>query len=159
MQPFHIKMPHSFSHSLSSIPVGFLNFEEICSPVNPNSTNLLYSGSSPIQVQWSSLVRRVHCAPEMITIRFAGWISGRIMSLQPDTDIQNLLWNGNRIRIRVSETLLLIFREFRLLEKVAHCTIIHLLSSFRSIFSAIYAMTPSLSMVHSLYHSVISSPS
>jgi len=28
---------------------------------------------------------------EMITIRFAGWICGRIVSLQPDTDIQNLL--------------------------------------------------------------------
>ena len=32
--------------------------------------------------------------PEMITIRFAGWISGRIVSLQPDTDIQNLLQTG-----------------------------------------------------------------
>jgi len=92
--------------------------------------------------------------PETITIRFASWISGRIVSLQPDTDIQNLLWNGNRIRI--SETLLLIFREFRLLEKVAHYTIIHLLSSFRSIFSGICDMTPSLSMVYPLYHSVIS---
>jgi len=94
---------------------------------------------------------------EMITIRIAGWISGRIVSLQPDTDIQNLLWNWNRIRI--CETLLLIFRGFRLLEKVAHCTIIHLVSSFRSIFSAICAMTPSLSMVYSLYHSLISFPS
>jgi len=28
------------------------------------------------------------CPPEMITIQFAGWISGRIVSLQPDTDIQ-----------------------------------------------------------------------
>ena len=66
---------------------------------------------------------------EMITIRFAGWISGRIVSLQPDKDIQKLLSNGNRIRIRISETLLSVFRGFRLLEKVAHCTIIHLLSS------------------------------
>ena len=40
---------------------------------------------------------------EMITIRFAGWISGWIVSLQPDTDIQKLLSNGNRIRIRISE--------------------------------------------------------
>jgi len=99
------------------------------------------------------------CTPEMITIRFAGWISVRIVSLQPDTDIQNLLWHGNRIRIRISETFLLIFRGFRLLEKVVHCTIIHLLSSFRRIFSAICAMTPSLSMVYSLYHSAISFPS
>ena len=66
-------------------------------------------------------------AAEMITIRFAGWISGRILNLQPD--IQKLLSNKNRIRIRISETLLSIFRGFRLLEIVAHCTIIHLLSS------------------------------
>ena len=63
----------------------------------------------------------------MITIRFAGWISDRIVSLQPDTDIQKLLSNGNRIRIRISEMLL--FRGFRLLEKVEHCKIIHLLFS------------------------------
>ena len=67
---------------------------------------------------------------EMITIRFAGWISGRIVSLQPDKDIQKLLSNGNQIRTWISETLLSIFRGFRLLEKVAHshCTIIHLFS-------------------------------
>jgi len=66
---------------------------------------------------------------EMITIRFAGWISGRIVSLQQDMDIQKLLSNGNQIRTRISETLLAIFRGYRLLEKVAHCTIIHLVSS------------------------------
>jgi len=64
---------------------------------------------------------------EMITIRFAGWISGRIVSLQPDTDIQTRLSNRNLIQI--SETVLSMFRGFRLLEKVAHCTIIHSLSS------------------------------
>jgi len=53
----------------------------------------------------------------------------RIVSLQPDKDIQKLLSKSNRIRIRVSETLLSIFRGFRFLEKVAHCTIIYLLSS------------------------------
>jgi len=35
---------------------------------------------------------------------FAGWISGRIVSLQSDTDIQKLLSNGNRVRIRISES-------------------------------------------------------
>jgi len=50
---------------------------------------------------------------EMITIRFAGWISGRIVSLEPDTDIQKLLPNGNQTRIRLSETVLSIFRGFR----------------------------------------------
>jgi len=34
------------------------------------------------------------CVTEMITIRFAGWISGRIVSLQPDTDIQNCFQTG-----------------------------------------------------------------
>ena len=66
---------------------------------------------------------------EMIIIRFAGWISGRIVSLQPDTDIQKLLSNWNRIQNRISETLSPIFRRFRLLEKVAYCTIVNLLSS------------------------------
>jgi len=112
--------------------------------------------SSYFKTYSSALPRMMWYESEMITIWFAGWISGRIVSLQPDTDIQNLLWNRNRIRIRISETLLLIFQRFRLLENVAHCTIIRLLSSFRSIFSAICAMTPSLSMVYSLYHSVIS---
>ena len=70
---------------------------------------------------------------KIITIRFAGWISGSIASLQPDKDIQNLLSNGNRLRI--SETLLSVFRGFRLLEKVAHCTIVHLLSSEASFLS------------------------
>jgi len=46
----------------------------------------------------------------MITIRFTGWISGSIVSLQPDKDIQKLISNRNRIRIRISETLLSIFR-------------------------------------------------
>ena len=109
--------------------------------------------------KWKIWIFRGLPAAEMITIRFAGTISSRIVSLQPDRDIQNLLWNGNRIRIQISETLLLIFRWFRLLEKFAHCTVIHLLSSFRSIFSAICSMTPSLSMVYSLHHSVISLPS
>jgi len=63
----------------------------------------------------------------MTTIRFADWISGRIVSLPPDKDIQKLLWNGNRIRL--SEKLLSIFRWFRLLQKGEHCTIIHLLCS------------------------------
>jgi len=64
-------------------------------------------------------------ASEMIAIWFASWISSRIVSLQPDTNIQKLLSNGNRKRIRISQMLLAIFRGFRLLEKVAHYTIIH----------------------------------
>jgi len=53
------------------------------------------------------------CVAEMITIRFASWISRRIVSLQPDTDIQILPSNGNRIRIRISKTLLSIYRFYR----------------------------------------------
>ena len=47
----------------------------------------------------------IACESEMITIRFAGWISGRIVSLQPDTDIQKGLSNGNWIWKNISETL------------------------------------------------------
>ena len=56
----------------------------------------------------------------------AGWISGRIVSLQPDTDIQKLLSNRNRIRIRISQTLFSIFGGVQTLGKVAHCIMIHL---------------------------------
>jgi len=63
-----------------------------------------------------------HTVAEMITIRLD---IRRIVSLQPDTDIQKRLSNGNRIRI--SETLFSIFRGFRFLEKVAYCVIISLL--------------------------------
>jgi len=56
--------------------------------------------------------------PEMITILSAGWISRRIVSLRPDTNIQKLLSNGNRIQLRISETLFSIFRGFRLLERL-----------------------------------------
>ena len=44
-------------------------------------------------------------------------------------DMQKLLSNGNRIRTRISEALLSIFRGFRLLEIVVHCTVIHWVSS------------------------------
>jgi len=63
--------------------------------------------------------------PEMITIRFAGWISGRIVSLQPDTDIPKLLSNVNRVWIRIAQSFIYYFHKH----------------------SAICAMTPSLSMV------------
>ena len=78
------------------------------------------------------------CRPEMITIRFASWISGRIVSLQPDTDILKLLSNGNRIRIRISETLLSIFRGFRLLEKL------HVACSFISYLYSETSFRPSV---------------
>ena len=83
---------------------------------------------------------------EMITIRFAGWISGRIVSLQPDKVIQKLLSNGNRIRI--SETLLLIFRGFRLVEKVAQSFIYylqkHLFSLLRHDSESVYGVISEL---------------
>jgi len=37
------------------------------------------------------------CVTDVITIWFAGWISGRTVSLQPDTDIQKLPSNDNQI--------------------------------------------------------------
>ena len=54
----------------------------------------------------------------MIIILFAEWISCRIVSLQPDTDIQKLLSNGNQIRI--SETLFSTFWGFRIFCKKLH---------------------------------------
>jgi len=70
-------------------------------------------------------------APEMITIRFAGWISGRIVSLQPDTDIQNAFIDVSRI--------LTFGKRFSLHN--------HSFVIFISIFSAFSFITPSLSMV------------
>ena len=90
--------------------------------------------TGPYGELWSStfVSRRRHAEwmkTEMITIRFAGWMSGWIASLLPDTDIPKLLSNRNRIWIRISETLLSIFRGFRLLEKVAQSFTLHLESS------------------------------
>jgi len=108
---------------------------------------------------------RIVNTSEIITIRCAGWISGRRVNLQPDTDIKNgknyqncQLSNGTRIRRRISETVFSIFRGFKLLERVAHvqCTSHnHLFNIFGSIFSAFCAMTPSLSVVKSQYRSVV----
>jgi len=47
-------------------------------------------------------------------MRFSGWISGKIVSLKPDTDIRNAFLDISRILS---------------LGKVAHCTIIHLVSA------------------------------
>jgi len=46
------------------------------------------------------------------------WISGRIVSLQSDTDIQKLLSNENRIQMWISETVFSIFRGFRFWKKL-----------------------------------------
>ena len=72
------------------------------------------------------------------------------------SDIQKLLSNWNRIRIRISETLLLIFRG---LNSGKSCTLHnHSFSIFRRIVSDFCAMTPSLSMVQSQYRSVVPYP-
>jgi len=42
--------------------------------------------------------------PEVVTIRFEGWISRRIISFQPDMDIRKLLLNVSRIRIKISDS-------------------------------------------------------
>jgi len=94
-------------------------------------------------------------AAEMITIRFAGWISDRIVSLQPGTDIQKLLSNGNRLRIRIPERFSRYFEDTDFWKKLHN----HSFSIFGSTFSAFCAMTPSLTMVYALYGSVIPFPS
>ena len=81
-----------------------------------------------------------HRTAEMIIIRFASWISGRIVSVQPDTDIQKLLSNGNRIRIRISANA---FIDVSRIQTFGN----HSFIIFRSIFSAFCASIPSLSMV------------
>ena len=119
----------------------FAEWQSVAKPLlGPFCTSNYFHLSPHIRLNSSSNAN----VAEMIIIRFAGWISGRIVSLQPDKDIQKLLSNWNRIRIRISETLLPIFRRFRLLEKVAYCTIFNLLSSEASFQ---LSMTPSLSMV------------
>jgi len=88
--------------------------------LRPNSPVLLRSCPKRVLFFFGRELPHVrdHNTAEMITIRFAGWISGRIVSFQPDMDIQKLLSNGNQIRNRISETLSTIFRGFRLLEKL-----------------------------------------
>ena len=39
----------------------------------------------------------------MITIRFSSWISGKIVNLQQDTDIQELASNENRLSSEISD--------------------------------------------------------
>jgi len=96
--------------------------------------------------------------PEMITIRFAGWISGKIVSLQPDTDMAKTAFK------REQDTDPDIRNAFidnsRIQTSGKSCTL-HNYSFiiFRSIFSAVCAMTPNQSLVQSLYRSVISFPS
>jgi len=68
--------------------------------INTNSEIFLICDNDPV-LQWIRSCKKhtekqpssfwqnsQHRKPEMITIRFAGWVSGRMESLQPDTDIQ-----------------------------------------------------------------------
>jgi len=91
------------------------------------------------------------CESKIITIRFAGWISCKILRFLPDTDIQKLILSGNLIQIMISETFYSIFWGIKLwyfghflpLKKL------HIAQSFiifGSTFLAFCAMPPSLSM-------------
>ena len=62
----------------------------------------VFSKSSPIRVRfwiahsgWITIRKPDHVQhwPEMITMRFTGWISGRIVSLQPDTYNPKIAFN------------------------------------------------------------------
>jgi len=68
--------------------------------------------------------------PKLITasgFNFGGWITGRIVSLQPDTDIQKPLSNGSREPdTDIRNAFIDISRIQTFLEKVVHCTIIHI---------------------------------
>jgi len=89
----------STNKNISKINLFHLNNDGLLHNRTTESIMLIFT-----QSQTTLCLRCPQSVIEMITIRFAGWIYGRIVSLQPDTDIQKLLSNGNRIRIRISET-------------------------------------------------------
>ena len=78
---------------------------------------------------------------EIITIRFAGWISSRIVSLQPDTDIQKLLSNGNRVRIRYPKRFYRYFEDSDFWKKLHIAqSFVHSLSSEASFQPSVYGV-------------------
>jgi len=82
---------------------------------------------------------------ETIIIRYAGWISGRIVSFKPDPDIQKLLSNGNRYTDPDIRNAFIVVSRIQSFGK--SCTLHNdLFIIFRSIFSAFCAITPSLSI-------------
>ena len=139
---------------LSPIQSWSANFQKNCIPIQSWSGQyLLQSWSSPIQ-SWSVLIsaRDYHYAVCRLDIRKDSEFATRYgypkstLKREPDTDpdIRNAFIDISRIQTFGKS-----------------CTLHNhsFISSFRSIFSAICAMTPRLSMVYSLYHSVISFPS
>jgi len=62
-----------------------------------SNSNKIPCRPDPIQVHSNAHLWRI---AEMITIRLAGWIFGRIVNLQPVTDIHNLISNGNRCQAK-----------------------------------------------------------
>jgi len=91
----------------------------------------------------------------MITIGFAGWISGRIVSFQPDADLQKLFSSRSRIRISISDQ-----NRFNRFFEESGCEMnfghflpgesgklhnhLFIIFGFESIFSALCSMPPTL---------------
>jgi len=95
--------------------------------------------------RWFEETENYRWFSEMITIRFAGWISSRIVSLQPERISKNCFQTGPDTDKDIRNTFLDISR-IQTLGK--SCTLHnHLFSIFASIFSAFCAVTPSLSVV------------
>ena len=84
-------------------------------PVSGSRSNRILqfrTGSGLDGISKKSLPDRIWISkPEMIIIRFAGWTFGRIVTSQPDTNIQKPLSNGNRIRTRLYEKFYLYFED------------------------------------------------
>ena len=103
---FRLRLLDSDSDSTALVLIR--QFSKICSPIQSCPAKIGFSPDPvrPSPDPCSSMV----CYGTDDHYPVFGWISGRIVSLQPDMDIQKLLSNGNRI----SETVLSIFRGFRL---------------------------------------------
>jgi len=93
-----------FFTSIWALPITFAT--KLCSQRNGQILGRIPRKEELYRGDFLFVRRKRHA--EMITIRFAGWISGRIVSFQPDTDIQNVFFCGNRIRIRISGSTCLI---------------------------------------------------
>jgi len=82
-----------------------ISFSQNVQKMTPAPNRIFVKKSTPAPLLFLKFIKtplgiHSYTPAEMITIRFAGWIFGRIVSLQPDTDIQKLLSNENRCQAK-----------------------------------------------------------
>jgi len=103
--------------------------------VPPDLLDIQTLGKSIIAILYNSIIYFVVFfvkglkLSEMTAIRFAGWISGRIVSLQPDPVSKNCFQMGTGYGSGYPKRFYRYFNDSDFLEKVARCTIIHSLFS------------------------------